>query len=313
MFNKKYSYKLWGQGPENDMPIPKIIWTFWDSHLQSPLVDLCFKQIRNLLPEYEINIVNRQNVAKYLEDIVHPRTDISFVNFTDLTRLKLLNKFGGYWVDASILITHNFDWLSDLKHKHNPDIIGFYADFFTSDINFPLLETWFIGSTPNNLFINEWCNEFEKCYSSENPHRYFDIEKSNENFLQKIDNTLSNYLIAYLSAAKVMRQDDNSRILMMPSSDSAHFYNFKLNLKPHQVAEEFLLYKNAECDLPMVKFERRGREAIDQYINNGLLSKKSLLYKISPVPSKKYMSLRYKIKYFYYIGNNLLKKISAKK
>lgn len=306
--------KIWGQGPDNKHQIPKIIWTFWDSHLQSPLVELCFQQIRNLLPEYQLNIITRDNVASFLDhDIMQPRADISFVNFTDLTRLKLLNKYGGYWVDASVLITQNFNWISNLKNKYHTDIIGFFSDFFTSDINFPLLETWFIGSTQNNLFIETWCTEFEKCYSSENPHEYFNIEKKNENFLQNIDNTLSNYLIAYLAATKVMRQNDNFRLLMIPSSESAHFYNFNLKLKPHQLAEEFLLKENAVCSLPMIKFERRGREAIDDYINKGLLSKKSLLFKLSPNPSQKYISLLYKIRYARFIANNLFKKIIAKK
>lgn len=306
--------KIWGQGPENNDPIPKIIWTFWDAHLESSLVDLCFEQIRNLLPDYKLNIITRKNVGTFLgHDIMQPRTDISFVNFTDLVRLKLLNKYGGYWIDASVFITQKFDWISDLRKKYSPDIIGFFSDFFTSDYNFPLLETWFIASTPNNLFIETWCKEFEKCYISENPHEYFNIEKKNIFFLQKIDNDLSNYLIAYLAASKIMRQNDNFRLLIMPSSESAHFYNFNLKLKPHQLAEEFLLKKEAICDLPLVKFERRGREAIDDYINKGLMSENSLLFKLLSNPSKKYSSLKYKLKYFRYIGKNLLKKLIATK
>ena len=301
--------KIWGKGPENKQSIPKIIWTFWDSHLESPLVNICFEQISYLLPEYQLNIVNRKNVVLYLDEIVQPRTDISFVNFTDLTRLKLLNKYGGYWLDASILITENFDWVSNLKSIYNTDLIGFYADFFTSDINFPLLETWFIGSTPGNPFIKSWCLEFEKCYLSTNPKEYFEVEKEKENFLQKMDKTLANYLIAYLAAAKIMRKDDRFRIVMIPSSESAHFYNFGLQLKPHQLAEEFLLNENAVCNLPMIKFERRGREAVDDYIRKGLLSKKSLLYRLAPQSSKKYTEAKYKIRYCAYILNNILKKL----
>ena len=304
--------KLWGKGNKNNQSIPKIIWTFWDAHLESPLVEVCFNQIKNLFPEYQFNIVNRENVGEYIDNIIQPRTDISFVNFTDLTRLKLLNKYGGYWLDASVLVTQNFDWLLNLKDRYRAEIIGFFSDFFTSDIDYPLLETWFIASTPNNHFIEAWSEEFEKCYLSKNPHEYFNIEKGNAKFLQKIDNTLSNYLIAYLAAAKVMRANDDFRILMMPSSESAHYYNFKLKLKPHRLAEEFLLNENANCNFPLIKFERRGREAIDDYINKGLLSEKSLLYRLAPRSCKKYINYQYKIKYIQYILSNLLKKFFKK-
>lgn len=301
--------KIWGKGPENKQSIPKIIWLYWDPIKKSPLTDICIKQIQTLHPDYDINILNKNTLKAFIPNIPGRREDLSFANYSDIIRLALLKKYGGIWVDASTFVTKKFDWILDLKEQYKTEIVGFFSDFFTSDIDYPLLETWFIASTPNNHFIEAWSEEFEKCYLSKNPHEYFNIEKGNAKFLQKIDNTLSNYLIAYLAAAKVMRANDDFRILMMSSSDSAHLYNFGLKLKPHQIAEEFLLKKNASCDLPLIKFERRGREAIDNYINKGLLTKNSLLYRLAPEPAKQYTSLLYKIRYAKFIINNVIKKI----
>lgn len=303
--------KIWGQGPENNDPIPKIIWIFWDSMKESPLVNICLRQIKTTHPDYQVNIINQNTLSSYLQNLPKKNNDLPFANYSDIIRLALLSQYGGIWVDASSLITKNLDWIYQLKINNKIDIIGFFADFITSDSKYPILETWFLAAPANNAFIINWYNEFLSCYTSDRPQEYYkDIPTD---WLQEMDENLSKYLLCYISAIKIMRTNQNYRILMFSASDSAHFYNFSLKLKPHQLAEEFLLRNDATCDLPLVKFERRGREAIDDYIYKGLLSKKSLLYKLSPGSSKKYRSLKYKLKYLKHIAKNLLNKLITTK
>lgn len=302
---------LWGQGPENNDPIPKIIWIFWDSMKESPLVNICLRQIKTTHPDYQVNIINQNTLSSYLQNLPKKNNDLPFANYSDIIRLALLSQYGGIWVDASSLITKNLDWIYQLKINNKIDIIGFFADFITSDSKYPILETWFLAAPANNPFIINWYNEFLSCYTSDTPQEYYkDIPAD---WLQEMDENLSKYLLCYISAIKIMRTNHNYRILMFSANDSAHFYNFSLKLKPHQLAEEFLLRNDATCDLPLVKFERRGREAIDDYIYKGLLSKKSLLYKLSPESSKKYRSLKYKLKYLKHIAKNLLNKLITTK
>lgn len=297
----------WGKGPENKQSIPKIIWLYWDPIKKSPLTDICIKQIQTLHPDYDINILNKNTLKAFIPNIPGRREDLSFANYSDIIRLALLKKYGGIWVDASTFVTKKFDWILDLKEQYQTDVIGFYADSITSDFKYPILENWFLAATEKNYFIKAWHNEFLNCYTSDNPKDYYKF--MSKEWLQGMDKGLANYLLPYLSAIKIMREDDRFRILMIPSSESAHFYNFGLQLKPHQLAEEFLLNENAVCNLPMIKFERRGREAVDNYIRKGLLSKESLLYRLAPQSSKKYTEANYKIRYCAYILNNILKKL----
>lgn len=296
---------LWGQGSENILPIPKIIWLYWDPVKESSLVDICLQQIELLHAEFTVNIVNQNSLASFLQDIPDRNPELPFANYSDIIRLALLSKYGGIWMDSSILAIQNLNWIYTLKNKYNSDLIGFYANFITKDTSFPILETWLLASPAKNPFIEKWYKEFSSCYTSEHPASYYkDMPKQ---WLQGMDAHLAQYLICYVSAIQVMRTDHSFRILMLPANDSAHFYNFNLKLKPHQLAEEFLLKENASCDLPLVKFERRGREAIDDYINKGLMSKKSLLYRLAPQQSKKYTSLYHKLKYVRYVAGNIFK------
>ncbi|MDR2207317.1 MAG: capsular polysaccharide synthesis protein [Flavobacteriaceae bacterium] len=298
----------WGSGKPDEQEIPKMIWTFWDAPKISPLINMCFSQIKKNLPDYELNIIHLKNVRKYIPNIEKARTDISFINFTDLVRLKLLKKYGGIWMDASILLTENLDWILNKKYESGADLVGFYSDYFTKNSDFPLLETWFLACAPENKFISAWASEFEKCYNSENPHQYFDEEKKNPDFLHKFDEWLSNYLIAYLAAAKVMRANQDFKLLMFPSSKTAHYYTFGLELPAHKTAELFLSCETQKHIPKMIKFERISRNAVDNAIENGLLTKKSLLFRITKNKNYLRRKPRFFIKYIIFISRNLAKK-----
>lgn len=299
---------LWGQGDENNHSIPKIIWIYWDPIKDSPLVNICIQQAQIIHSDYKVIIVNKDNLSSYLQNLPQINNDLSFANYSDIIRLALLEKYGGIWVDASVLITENLDWI--LKNEHKTDVIGFFADFITTNLDFPILENWILATSKNNCFIKDWYHEYLTCYTSDNPKAYYkDIPKE---WLQGIDKNLAEYILPYISAIKVMRINSRYRLLMFSADHYAHYYNFKLKLKPHQLAGEFLLKEKNKYNLPLVKFERRGREMIDSYINKGLLSKKSLLYRLSPKPSKKFTSLQYKLYYVQYIFSNLLKKITTR-
>lgn len=309
IIDESKNFVIWGEGSDNNNEIPKIIWTFWNNYTKSPLVESCFSQIRRLLPDYKFYILNESNVDQFIK-VPSIRDDISFVNFTDLVRLKILFEYGGFWIDASVLLTDNLDWVHILQQNFKVDFIGYLADAFMTDFNYPIIETWFFGVSPKSKLVRDWFSDFEKCYLSQSPHKYFDLEKKNiENFSQRIDENLSHYLIAYLSLMKVTRLSKDYRILLISSLNSAHFYNFNMELKPHQLAKIFL-YKNNLHEYPkIIKFEKRGRQAIDEVLLRGQYSKKSLLFKISP--DKYYLKNKFSriLTYPKFLFKNILKKM----
>ncbi|WP_449400359.1 capsular polysaccharide synthesis protein [Chryseobacterium wanjuense] len=210
---------------------------------------------------------------------------MSFVNYTDLVRLNVLDVYGGFWLDASIMLTENLDWIFKLKSEYNTDLIGFYSDLITNDFEYPILETWFIATPKNGKMIHDWHVEFRKCYYSHDPHNFYPEIKHNPIRRQNIkEDWLLDYLIAYQAAMTVMRRSKDYRIMMISASDMAHFYNFNLKLKGKDLSRLFLQGTTPEHYPKMIKFEKNGRNVMDADIAYGRYHKKSFLFSIANEP-----------------------------
>lgn len=140
--NKKYIWVLWYQGIE-----------------QAPeLVKKCIKSIKKNSYNYEVIILTKDNISKYIDipDIILNKVDnkiITLTHFSDILRMGLLSKYGGIWVDSTCYITSNvftkFDnviFNSNSTNKENK-----WCGFF-------------IGGQPNKIF--EFSYEFLLEYNS---------------------------------------------------------------------------------------------------------------------------------------------------
>lgn len=88
----------------------QIIWSYWDGP-QDDLIKNCFKTWYKYLHDWEIIILDERSLDKF--GIIKPSTwsQLSPATKSDVIRLNLLYKYGGIWMDASILLHTNFDWL----------------------------------------------------------------------------------------------------------------------------------------------------------------------------------------------------------
>lgn len=211
-------------------------------------------------------------------------------------------------MDASILLTENLNWVFNFKEKYSTDVIGFYSDFLTTNREYPILENWFLAAPKNNSFINNWLQLYKECYTSDNPFTFFKELINNSTKIQGIDKNLSQYLICYLAAMQIMLENKDYKILMLSANETAHYYNFNLKLKPHQLCKVFLFDKAEQIYPKLIKFEKRGRVAIDTAIEQGQYSKKSLLFRLSP--DDRYYSNKFPryVNYVMFIISNFKKK-----
>lgn len=88
------------------------VWFCWLQGLEQapPLVKLCYEALRQKLPDREIVVIDAKNVFDYItlqEEIVEKwkRGIIGPAHFSDLIRLELLVRYGGYWIDATVYCT----------------------------------------------------------------------------------------------------------------------------------------------------------------------------------------------------------------
>ena len=89
-----------------------IIWQYWESPDGSvpPLVQACLNSVDRYKGENKKIFLNYENIKEYIElpDIVYKMKEtgkMCTAHFVDIVRTALLVKYGGIWIDSTILLT----------------------------------------------------------------------------------------------------------------------------------------------------------------------------------------------------------------
>lgn len=180
---------------KTDEKIVKKIWLFWmQGEEEAPnIVKKCIESVKNQYQnEYEITILTNKNVKDYIgeksggenniPDYVfekHEKKYITNTQFSDILRLCLLAKYGGIWIDATVLLTGKI-----------PENI-LKSDFFCFHCQpFYTINNWLLVAKKNNYIINTMRKVMLEYWKYETImidyfmyHIFFDLLlKNNKNF-----------------------------------------------------------------------------------------------------------------------------------
>lgn len=96
-------------------PVKKgYVWFFWWQASKKedlpPVVQLCYENLIHNMAPLEVVFLNQDNVADFVDipDFILDklnRKEFSLTHFSDILRFSLLNRYGGIWCDATVLIT----------------------------------------------------------------------------------------------------------------------------------------------------------------------------------------------------------------
>lgn len=134
-----------------------VIWICWlQGEENAPtMVKTCINSIRTNLSNRKIVLVDQSNIntfvtfPEYIQQKVN-KGIISNTHFSDLLRLELLTKFGGTWIDATVLCTSR-----DIpKFYFDSDLFFFQTLKPGKDGLSTYMSTWFITSKPNNKILD---------------------------------------------------------------------------------------------------------------------------------------------------------------
>lgn len=112
---KKYNYLI-SQGVDDSLPRKRgrKIWICWLQGLENApdLVKSCVNSINQMKSDYEIVLLTSSNIKQYIElpGFIEEKREkgiIPFAQYTDILRTALLCKYGGGWIDSSVLCTAN--------------------------------------------------------------------------------------------------------------------------------------------------------------------------------------------------------------
>jgi len=137
--------------------IPKIIWIYWGKgeYVAPPLVKRCINSWRSANPDWDVRVLSDETAIDYV--------DISIINpmypprlHADYLRLKLLERFGGVWVDATTMCHRPLsEWIPLLGGQ-----TGFFI--FRGPYHDRWVDSWFIAAKAEHPLVIAWSNIFSK-------------------------------------------------------------------------------------------------------------------------------------------------------
>ncbi len=231
----------------------QILWSYWHSVTDIPLcVKLAFHTWRKHHPTYHICILNENCLSHYLDRKTLPPNyyKLGHAHKADVIRLSVLEKYGGYWLDASLLLHRP---LHEQWNLEQFDVSGYYIDGFTTNVHKKVFENWFIAAPKNSPLISAWKREFFFAIQCPN---YADHLLSKGVDVQKIDSI--EYLRMHCAYLKILHEVDTYRIHTKMAEEGPFLY-----LKKHEWSSwkgVVGLFEEVDVEYDMIKL--RGCDRI---------------------------------------------------
>ena len=163
--NKNYSYIIQKYDNKQTYKIKSDkVWIFWWQGIENApqIVKKCINSIKNFSDN--VIIITKDNIFDFIdiENYILEKFNkniITKTHFSDILRMKLLSKYGGYWIDATVFISDNI--FKDIMGKQ------FYTPKLYEKENLKMVSKgkwcgFFIGGENVKLFnfVNEFFREY---------------------------------------------------------------------------------------------------------------------------------------------------------
>lgn len=136
----------------------KIIWTFWHQgwHDAPDLVKRCKDSWIKRNPDYQVHALDHGTLLDHIDfpaAIDVRRKDLTVQKISALARLALLARYGGVWVDATVMCRRPLsEWLDEYSAAH------FFA--FRDPGKNRLLSNWFLAAESDSVLLRRLQHSF---------------------------------------------------------------------------------------------------------------------------------------------------------
>ena len=143
--------------------LPKVVWTHWDSDNPPEAVKKTVERMRKILPDWKVNFITTEQFLHSInqESIPPGFHTLRVEHQADWIRLKLLQMYGGCWIDSGIILNQSIHELYTECARKRADLLVFKILGTQTNPKYPIAENWFIMAPPNSPMINVWLQEYE--------------------------------------------------------------------------------------------------------------------------------------------------------
>jgi hypothetical protein len=209
--------------------LPKVVYGFWDNLDENIIIQSHIRSWRrHLSAEWEIIILNKDNVYKYVDESFinkYGSGELDATRFSDFLRIELLTKNGGCWMDASIFIL-NGKFLDDM---YNEMILNQYDGCFyeykelTQDISQPHIDNWFMMAPKGSKIISDLYYEFERAFDMDFLKYKFDVLLPSGILMDRtVGYGDSTYLLQHAIFHYLYKQGNTYNIVLKNASESMY-------------------------------------------------------------------------------------------
>lgn len=241
--------------------IPKIIWTYWHETEKPVLINKCYLTWVKHNPDYIIRCLNKKNYKEYAPELEVDNFE-SVTKFSDFLRFLLVSKYGGVWMDATIICNTSLNNIL----RNECEFTGYFIPNFTILENYPVIENYFLASTANSDFMIKWKQEVFRSLDFKNQEEYVEnVRKSGYN-LQQIP--YPEYLSCHVAAQVILQNETINKFnifLINTVSDVGPFYYLNENNWDSEKALASLCKK--EFLTPLIKLRGIERNHINQFMS----------------------------------------------
>lgn len=166
---------------------PDIIWQCWFQGEENmpELVRVCTNSVKREYPDKKIILITEKNYQDYIQipDCVIDKYKsgiIQYAQLSDIVRLLLLEKYGGVWIDSTVLLTGKLpDEVFSLPFFTYKNTLGLCFDYvknmkdlelMSNYLNYSLKlpSSWLLSSCANNIIIKGWIKLMLEYWQNEN-------------------------------------------------------------------------------------------------------------------------------------------------
>lgn len=132
-----------------------IIWICWFQGIENApdIVKACYQSVRKYNPDKDVIIITERNYSDYVTfpNYILEKWEkgiITHTHMTDLLRLELLIKYGGMWLDATVLCTE-----TPPRYFFESELFFFQSLKPGRDGNANYISSWLIAAKTNNQIL----------------------------------------------------------------------------------------------------------------------------------------------------------------
>lgn len=221
------------------MPFPKTIYLFWDDpEVKHAFVKKNLEYTRSVFsPNYEVKVYDSITILDEMKmDLSQDEIDRyraqSVQHYADFIRLYLLRKYGGIWMDASIIMTKpkTVDEIY-AKYAENPFDVFLFENLNnhgkekedTRDYENKYLENWFIAAPKGSPFIEEMYQEYKRSLDMGFIAYKKEMKEDGVPFRKTIEGEDNVYLMQHTIIRRMLKRDPTKYRILLSTAEESMF------------------------------------------------------------------------------------------